>query len=87
MRPSFGKIESSSKLMNSFTALEIFSAIEDGCLDGGHGAPSEPIRRLSHTKLVEGALRVIGRGPNETHIDLTAVVSSSVFVSFVRSEN
>ena len=49
VRPSFGKIESSSsKLMNSFTALEIFSAIEDGCLDGGHGAPSEPIRRLSH---------------------------------------
>ena len=48
VRPSFGKIESSSKLMNSYTALEIFSTIEDGCLDGGHGAPSEPIRRLGH---------------------------------------
>ena len=48
VQPDFGK-ESSSKLLNSFTALEIFSAIEDGCLDGGcHGAPSEPIRRLSH---------------------------------------
>ena len=47
-RPDFGKIESSSKLMNSFTALEIYGAIEDGCLGGGHGAPSETIRRLSH---------------------------------------
>lgn len=48
VRPDFGKIEPSSKLLNSFTALEIFSAIEDGCLDGGQGAPSEPIGRLSH---------------------------------------
>ena len=46
VRPDFGKIESSSKLMNGFTASDIFGAIEDGCL--GLGSPSDPIKRLSH---------------------------------------
>ena len=46
VRPDFGKMESSSKLMNGFTASDIFGAIEDGCL--GLGSPSEPIKRLSH---------------------------------------
>ena len=46
VRPDFGKIESSSKLMNGFTASDIFGAIEDGCLS--LAPPSEPVKRLSH---------------------------------------
>ena len=46
VRPDFGKIESSSKLMNSFTASDLYGAIEDGCLS--LAPPSEPVKRLSH---------------------------------------
>jgi len=44
-RPDFGRMES-SMFMSSFTALDIYGAVEDKCLEG-LGAAGQPTRRLS----------------------------------------